>query len=190
MKVYDIICETNDLNEKPVGGFTQGLRKLGAKAAAKIGMKGTAGKMATKADIGAEANRIRQELDQMLAGAGEKELQLQDFINFLQNAGFEKNRVIKTVRKYAPKTKSNKTATDKPDTLTASIENNYVTESIDIKIADKVILDLVRQGFKKQAGGKQAKSKYATTGKTGSTPNPEVDNAIELLKKQGYKITK
>lgn len=189
MKVYDIICEKKELDEAPAGMISQGFRKLGAKAAAKLGMKGTAGKMATKVDVNAEANRVRQELDQWMAGSNMKQLEVNELITFLDNAGFEKNKVVPTIRKYVKKTPQ-KQAPEKPDTLTASIDNT-VTEAISMGIVDKVILDLVQQGFKKQAGGKQARSKYATSQvKQQTKVDPQDQKAIDLLKKKGYKITK
>jgi len=48
MRVNEILSESQELDEAPVGFIKQGLRKVGAKAAAKVGMKGTAASLANK----------------------------------------------------------------------------------------------------------------------------------------------
>lgn len=161
MKINDLINE-NDLDEAPAGAIGQAARKIGSAVAGKLGMQNAAGKMSTKADVGDEANRVKRELGQFMAGSGIKkgELELNDFIKFLGNAGFQKQLVTQIVRKHVPKKAPPAPA---PDTLTASLEND-VMEAVAPQVIDKVIMDLVRQGFKQQAGGQQQRSKYATDG--------------------------
>lgn len=57
MKVTQIIAE-EQLDEAPVSGIRQGLRKIGAKALAKVGAKDAAMGMAKKVDTGTEANNL------------------------------------------------------------------------------------------------------------------------------------
>lgn len=59
MKVYDIICEDQNLKEKPGSGMIgTALKKVGAKAAAKVGMSKTAGKLAGDVDISKRSKEI------------------------------------------------------------------------------------------------------------------------------------
>jgi len=188
MKVYDIIAEETDVAEAPVGAIKQAGRKLAAKGLSKIGMKGKAGQIATKVDVGDEANRVKQELQQYMAGSGIKkgELSVNDFINFLKNVGFSQQEITKTIRKHAPKQQQ-----DAKATLVAS-EFDEIHEAIDMRVADKVIRDLVQIGFKAQAGGKQARSKYATqkTGKKAKPSKQELAQMVNALKQAGYKVSK
>jgi hypothetical protein len=192
MKLNELLTETdvNDINEAPAGMIGQMARKAGAKVLNKIGMKGTAGKMATKAAVGDEANRIKQELGQFMAGAGipKGKLSGKDFVRFLGNAGFPQKAVMQALRKHVK-------IPDQPATMLASVDNDdtAVTEAglnftVTPQIADKVIMDLTRSGFKKQAGGKQVRSKYAMTqpGAAGA----DVKQAIATLKQAGYKVSK
>lgn len=57
MKVTQIIAEEN-LDEAPVSGIRQGLRKIGAKTLAKVGAKDAAMGMAKKVDTGNQANDL------------------------------------------------------------------------------------------------------------------------------------
>mgnify|MGYP001068891641 CR=1 FL=1 len=199
MKVYEILSESDidNIDEAPAGFIGQTARKLGAKALNKIGMKGTAANMATKANVGDEANRIRQELDQYMAGSGIKkgQLEVNDFLAFLANAGFDKKTSMNAIRKYHKKNKADPIQT----TLVASIEESVISEAIPNQTIDKVIMDLVKLGFKKQAGGKQARSKYAitqpgakkSTAKAGAKSVSDAEKqAIDLLKKAGYNVTR
>lgn len=207
MKVYEILSESDidNIDEAPAGFIGQTARKLGAKALNKIGMKGTAANLATKANVGDEANRIRQELNQYMAGSGIKkgQLEVNDFLAFLANAGFDKKTAMNAIRKYHKKNKADPIQT----TLVASIEESVISEAIPKETIDKVIMDLVKLGFKKQAGGKQARSKYAitpaagdkkptaktsnTSAKTNKLPtSAELTAARDLLQKAGYNVTR
>lgn len=190
MKVYDIISEDGPVQEAPVSGVAQAGRKMAAKGLAKVGAKGKAGEIATKYDVGEEANRLKQELKKFMAGSSIKrgELEVRDFVSFLQNAGFEKKQITDTIRKHAPKE-------FEQATLVAS-KYAEISEAIDKRVIDKVIKDLVQLGFKKQAGGKQARSKYATakqnkkTGTSKKASKEELKKAAEVLKKAGYEVSK
>lgn len=197
MKVYEIIVEDKDLEEAPAGMVQQGLRKVGSWAAKKVGMKQTAANLDTKIDVGNEANRIKGELTQWLQGSGIKkdELELTDLLNFLDNAGFDRKNAVKIIKKHARKDSNGQA------TLIANIQHSddSISEAVDPKIIDNIIMDLVKLGFKKQAGGKQVRSKYAIqkpttkTPKTTTTKAPstaELKKASELLKSQGFNITK
>jgi hypothetical protein len=198
MKVYDILVESDaqEINERPAGFIGQAARKVGAKVAGKLGMQGIAGNLATKANVGDEANRVKRELDQFMAGSGIKkgQLELNDFMAFLSNVGFDKKTVSQVIRKHVPK----KQQEPAPDTLTASLDND-VMEAVSPQIIDKVIMDLIQLGFKKQAGGKQARSKYAMNQPKTQAAKPAANKksaadaekqAMDLLRKAGYTITR
>lgn len=57
MRVQDIIAE-KEIDEAPVGLLKQVGRKLGAKAAGAVGMKGTAAKLGGAAEVGDEAREL------------------------------------------------------------------------------------------------------------------------------------
>ena len=193
MKMNEFLNESdiNDIEEAPAGALGQMARKAGAKVLGKIGMKGKAGELATKANVGDEANRLKQELNQYMAGSGIKkgQLEVNDFLAFLGNAGFDKKTAMQVIRKYHKKTKPEPS----PATLVASIEETVIAEAIPKQTIDKVIMDLVKLGFKKQAGGKQARSKYAINkpgAKQAPKANANVTNAMKILKKAGYTVSK
>lgn len=70
MRVNEILSESQELDEAPAGFIKQGLRKIGAKAAAKVGMKGTAASLAGKVDTGKQANQLKVDLQGYLGGTG------------------------------------------------------------------------------------------------------------------------
>lgn len=70
MRITEITTQNPDLNEAPAGMFKQGLKKLGAKAAGAIGMKGTAAGLAQSADTGDQANKLKVDLKGYLGGTG------------------------------------------------------------------------------------------------------------------------
>lgn len=73
MKVSQIVVEAQKepTNEAPVSGIKQGLRKFGAKAAAKVGMKNTAMGIAGSYDTGDEANKLRGEFQNYMGQTGQ-----------------------------------------------------------------------------------------------------------------------
>ena len=58
MRVQDIIAE-KEIDEAPVGLLKQIGRKIGAKAAGAVGMKGTAAKLSGAAEVGDEARQLK-----------------------------------------------------------------------------------------------------------------------------------
>ena len=196
MKMNEFLneSEVHDIEEAPAGMVGQMARKAGAKVLGKIGMKGKAGELATKANVGDEANRIKQELNQFMAGSGIKkgQLEVNDLLAFLGNAGFDKKTAMQVIRKHVPKAPNE----PKLDTLTASMEND-LNEAVSPQLVDKIIMDLITLGFKKQAGGKQARSKYAIN-KPGAKKAPagqaannkSVKQAMNILKQAGYTVSK
>ena len=58
MKISDLDNDIAGLNEAPVSGFKQGLRRLGAAALGTIGATDTASNIAGKADVGDKANQM------------------------------------------------------------------------------------------------------------------------------------
>lgn len=72
MRVTQVLEQQNTkkVDEAPVGAIKQGLRKLGAKAAAKVGMKGTAMGLAGKVDAGTKANELMNSFKGYLGRTG------------------------------------------------------------------------------------------------------------------------
>lgn len=72
MRVTQVLEQANPkkIDEAPVGAIKQGLRKLGAKAAAKVGMKGTAMGLAGKVDAGTKANELMNSFKGYLGRTG------------------------------------------------------------------------------------------------------------------------
>ena len=69
MRVTEIISE-NEIQEAPAGFIKQGLKKIGAKAAGAVGMKGTAAGLSRSAKTGDEANALKVELQGYLGDTG------------------------------------------------------------------------------------------------------------------------
>lgn len=85
MKVHEIITEA------PVGGFTQGLRKFGARALNALGAKGAAMNIAGKVDVGDLANDLFGKFNSYLGtqGVNINAATANDVIDFLDSQGFE-----------------------------------------------------------------------------------------------------
>ena len=86
MKVYDVISESTEVNEAPVGMF----QKLGSKLQSKLpGEWGAAGK--SKLNVGNEANRLKKDLVTFMSGSGIARGQLtpDQFAQFLDQVGLE-----------------------------------------------------------------------------------------------------
>ena len=66
----DDITPNHDLNEAPANMFKQGLRRLGAKAAGAVGMKGVAAGLTGAADTGKEANELKAGLKGYVGSIG------------------------------------------------------------------------------------------------------------------------
>lgn len=90
MRVTDIILEANQLDEAPAGLIGQGLKRVGAKLAGAVGMKGTAAGLTGKADTGKEANQLMVDLKGYLGrtGGNIKQVDAGDLTSFLQQKGF------------------------------------------------------------------------------------------------------
>jgi hypothetical protein len=90
MRVNDIILETTLTNEAPAGLIGQGLKRVGAKLAGAVGMKGTAANLTGKADAGKEANALMVDLKGYLGrtGGNIKQVDAGDLTNFLQQKGY------------------------------------------------------------------------------------------------------
>lgn len=69
MRIEDITRES-DLNEAPANIFKQGLKRLGAKAAGAVGMKGVAAGLTGSADTGKEANELKAGLKGYVGSIG------------------------------------------------------------------------------------------------------------------------
>lgn len=89
MNIHEIIAEEK-IDEAPAGALRQMGRKLGAKAAGAIGMKGTAAELGGKAEVGDEANQLKVALRGYAGKTGKnvKQLDAQDLAAFLQQKGY------------------------------------------------------------------------------------------------------
>jgi len=90
MQIYDIISEKNPLDEAPAGLIGQGLKRVGAKVAGAVGMKGAAASLTGKADTGKEANQLMVDLKGYLGrtGGNLKQLDAGNLANFLKQKGY------------------------------------------------------------------------------------------------------
>lgn len=95
MRVNDIILETVQVDEAPAGMIGQGLKRVGAKLAGAVGMKGTAAGLTGKADAGKEANQLMVDLKGYLGrtGGNVKQVDAGDLANFLQQKGYPSTAV-------------------------------------------------------------------------------------------------
>ena len=95
MRIVEITTKDSDLSEAPAGMFKQGLKKLGAKAAGAIGMKGTAAGLAQSADTGDQANKLKVDLKGYLGGTGGnlKSLDAEELKGFLASKKMPTNMV-------------------------------------------------------------------------------------------------
>jgi hypothetical protein len=94
MRVTEITSSDN-LQEAPAGFIKQGLKKLGAKAAGAVGMKGTAAGLAGSAKTGDQANKLKVDLQGYLGqtGGSMKNLDAQDLKAFLASKKLPTNMV-------------------------------------------------------------------------------------------------
>ena len=99
MRVHDIIAENKELDEAPVGLLKQVGRKIGAKAAGAIGMKGTAAKLSGAADAGDEARQLSVALKGYAGktGINLKQMQGPQLAAFLKSKGYP-NMHLKAVQ--------------------------------------------------------------------------------------------
>jgi hypothetical protein len=90
MQINDIISERNPMDEAPAGLIGQGLKRVGAKVAGAVGMKGTAASLTGKADTGKEANQLMVDLKGYLGrtGGNLKQLDAGNLANFLKQKGY------------------------------------------------------------------------------------------------------
>lgn len=91
MKIYEL--HDNRVNEAPVSGIKQGLKKFGAKALAKVGAKDTAMGIAGQVDTGDEANKLRSEFQNYIGQTGQsmKQIDPADLTNWLKSKGYKDN---------------------------------------------------------------------------------------------------
>jgi len=90
MNIHEIIAEKENLDEAPVGLLKQVGRKLGAKAAGAVGMKGTAAKLQGAADVGDEARQLKVALQGYAGKTGidMKQMQGPQLAAFLKSKGY------------------------------------------------------------------------------------------------------
>jgi hypothetical protein len=90
MQINDIISEKNPMDEAPAGLIGQGLKRVGAKVAGAVGMKGAAASLTGKADTGKEANQLMVDLKGYLGrtGGNLKQLDASNLANFLKQKGY------------------------------------------------------------------------------------------------------
>lgn len=90
MKVYDIVSEDQNITEAPAGILKQVGRKIGAKAAGAIGMKGTAAGLKGAAETGDEANNLKVALKGYAGKTGKdlNQMDASELAAFLKNQGY------------------------------------------------------------------------------------------------------
>jgi len=90
MRVFDIVTENKKIDEAPAGALSQAGRRLGAKALGAIGFKGKAAELTGKADVGAEANKLKTDLRGYLGktGGNPKQIQGPQLAAFLKSKGY------------------------------------------------------------------------------------------------------
>lgn len=150
MKVYDVISESKEVNEAPMGMF----KKLGNKIASKI--PGDIGASAQgKLNVGGEANRLKKDLARYMGGAGIKRGQLtpDQFVQFLDQVGLEGMKTMSTVS---------------ADRSADNIEPDAPMSKAEV---DKYLLKATQSGFAGQ-GMKSNRSKFAAPGAGGPPPAP------------------
>jgi hypothetical protein len=98
MRVNEITTARHRLDEAPAGMMAQGARRIGAKLAGAVGMKGTAAGLTGKADTGKEANQLMVDLKGYLGrtGGNLKQLDAADLSNFLQQKGYPTDNLQNT----------------------------------------------------------------------------------------------
>jgi len=89
MNIYEIIAEEK-IEEAPAGMLGQIGRKIGAKAAGAVGMKGKAAELSGKAEVGDEANQLKTALRGYAgkAGINIKQIQGPQLAAFLKQQGY------------------------------------------------------------------------------------------------------
>ena len=90
MNIYEIIAEKENIDEAPVGLLKQVGRKLGAKAAGAVGMKGTAARLQGAADVGDEARELAVAFQGYVGrtGGNPKQIQGPQLAAFLKSQGY------------------------------------------------------------------------------------------------------
>lgn len=90
MNIQDILSESNQLDEAPVGMARQALRRVGAKAAGAVGMQRTAGSLSGKAETGAEANKLEKGFSAYLGRQMKnvKQATAADLAGYLKSSGY------------------------------------------------------------------------------------------------------
>lgn len=90
MRVFDIVTEEKQIDEAPAGTLKQMGRRVGAKAAGAVGMKGTAAGLTGAADTGKEANDLKVALKGYLGKTGKniKQLDAADLAAFLKSKSY------------------------------------------------------------------------------------------------------
>ena len=148
MKVYDVISESKEVNEAPMGM----MQKLGSKLQSKLpGNWGAAGK--SKLNVGGEANRLKKDLVTYMSGAGIKSGQLtpDEFVQFLDQVGLEGMKTMSTL------SQERDAAGVEPDAPLTRAE------------VDQYLLKATQAGFRNQ-GMKGKRSKFAGPAATGPGP--------------------
>ena len=148
MKVYDVISESKEVTEAPMGM----IQRLGSKLQSKLpGNLGAAGK--SKLNVGGEANRLKKDLVTYMSGAGIGRGQLtpDEFVQFLDQVGLEGMKTMSTL------SQERDAAGVEPDAPLTKAE------------VDQYLLKATQAGFKNQ-GMKSKRSKFAGQPSTGPGP--------------------
>lgn len=160
MKVYDIISESSDLDEAPMGLAKKALLKVGSKVP---GFRGTS---KAKLDVGNDANAMKKDLANWMAGSGIKtgQLSVDDFKDFLSQKGLDASEVDSFL------------ATDR---AASGVDPDAPMQNPEV---DQVLKKAVQKGFK-AIGAKGNKSRFAAPDPAAGTPpagNPPASGGAGL----------
>lgn len=167
MHVYDIVTESNRTDEAPVGAVKQGLRRLGAKAAGAVGMKGTAGNLGAKAEAGKEANQLKTQFNSYLGKQMKniKQATAQDLARYLKQRGYSIEHMKGMKGVLQPK--------QIDDATLQAVINKADSDEVAGVGSDKVAVDEPKSASKKKGvGGAFVQGVKQASGKTAKPKLP------------------
>ena len=171
MKVFEIINEDDNVNEKPMGM----LKRAGLGVMSKLGSKSAQAKL----DVGQDANQTKKDLSVWMAGSGIKKgtLQPDQLKGFLRQKGLPTANVDMILGK------------------SREAGGRDENEPLSNPEVDEILKKVTQQGFQQSgAGSPKKRSKFASPDQgdtpqwTSSRMSPEDKAAIATLKKKGYKV--
>lgn len=201
MNVHEI-TSGKQINEAPVGALKQIGRKVGAKAAGAVGMKGTAAGLSGAAETGDVARQLNVDLRKYAGqtGMNMKQLDAQDLAAFLKSKGFPTTSLASVTGVLTPKQvdqallkaaqEKAKIAGSKPGAGVAGS-----TAASGKPAASQQGGGFLDKATQKVGGGKPAAGKSAGTSQpaagatTAASPNPDLAKQIQAVKAKIQKLT-